>query len=58
MRPIDGDALLKQWEEVPKIFEQNCPDKLVYETAMACIGHVYNAVIRSIKEAPTLENFE
>lgn len=56
MRPIDGDALLKQWEEAPKILEQSCPDKHVYETAMACIGHVYTGVIRSIKEAPAIDS--
>ena len=56
MRLIDADALLEQWEKYPQIIKDNSPNELVAETILNITGHMLTGVIRSIKEAPTIDS--
>ena len=55
MRPIDADALLAQWESVPQWIRYGAKNDNIADMAMSVAQHMYNGVIRSIKEAPTLD---
>lgn len=56
MRIIDADALLDQWEKFPSIIKDTSPNELVAETILNVTGYILIGVIRSIKEAPTIDS--
>lgn len=56
MRIIDADALLEQWESVPNAIKENSPNELVAETILNITGYMLAGVIKSIKEAPTIDS--
>ena len=56
MRIIDADALLAQWEKFPAIIKDTSPNELVAETILNVTGYMLVGVIKSIKEAPTIDS--
>lgn len=56
MRIIDADALLDQWEKFPALIKDTSPNELVAETILNVTGYMLIGVIKSIKEAPTIDS--